>query len=360
MTEVGEPRDCEAMAERPVIFRNPLTDPSWDTLASQHSESSFFHTNAWSQTLHIAYGYSPAYSAIEDAGRRSSVLPLMEVNSWITGKRGVSLPFTDECVVLNRNGDQSQLLFDSVLARGQERRWKYYEFRGGRSLFPEAPASVTFHGHTLKLECDERQAFARLNGTVRTAVRKAEQTGLTTEFGTDLRALKIFYRLFCQTRSKHGAPIQPFRFFEAVYTHILSRGLGFVVLAKLGSVPVAGAIFFHFERKAIYKFAASDESFKHLQGPSLVLWKAIERYIRGGFSQVDFGRTSLGNSGLRRFKLAWNPAERAIEYLKYSFRTRNFVVSSDLSIPTWRSRLFTQLPNPIRRLLGAVAYKHFG
>ena len=25
------------------------------------------------------------------------LLPLMEVDSWLTGRRGISLPFTDEC-----------------------------------------------------------------------------------------------------------------------------------------------------------------------------------------------------------------------------------------------------------------------
>jgi hypothetical protein len=62
-----------------------------------HSRFSFFHGSAWAKTLQGAYGFKPVYFTASEADGRSSILPLMEVNSWLTGRRGIALPFTDDC-----------------------------------------------------------------------------------------------------------------------------------------------------------------------------------------------------------------------------------------------------------------------
>jgi lipid II:glycine glycyltransferase (peptidoglycan interpeptide bridge formation enzyme) len=122
-------------------------------------------------------------------------------------------------------------------------------------------------------------------------------------------------------------------------------------------VPVAGAVFFHFGKTAIYKFGASNEAFQHLRANNLVMWEAIKWHAMRGFAVLDFGRTSLGNEGLRRFKLGWGTRERRIDYFRYDQRKSGFVTARDES-SGWHNRIFRILPVSLSRLVGAASYRH--
>lgn len=281
----------------------------------------------------------------------------MEVDSWLTGRRGVSLPFTDECEPLCEDAGAFREIWRAALDHGRARAWKYLEIRGGRSLLGDAPASTSFWGHRINLDVGEARLFEGLESPVRRAVRKAEKSGLTIEFSQDLGAVRAFYGLLCQTRRRHGVPPQPFSFFSNIQRHVLAQGLGRVVLARHGSMPVAGAIFFQFGGAAIYKFGASDETRQHLRANNLVMWEAIKSYSRQGCARLDLGRTSLGNEGLRRFKLGWGAQERRIDYARYDLRADRFVTAPD-EAEGWHNRVFRLLPLPLSRLIGTVLYKH--
>jgi len=192
---------------------NPVHFPNWDTLVMSHSNYSFFHSAAWAKVLEDTYGYVPVYLTAEGIGAGSSLLPLMEVNSWLTGCRGMALPFTDDCGPLYADAASAQRMVQCSLELGKSRGWKSIEFRGGKELFSEAPASLSFYGHSLNLDKDEDRLFGRLEASVRRAIRKAEKSGVTVMVSRELDAMKIFYSLQCKTRRKHGLPPQPFSFF---------------------------------------------------------------------------------------------------------------------------------------------------
>jgi hypothetical protein len=336
---------------------SPLDDAGWNAKLTTCQSASFFHSVAWARVLHDTYGFKPLYFTLGDRQCFHSLLPIMEVNSWLTGKRGLSLPFTDECEPLCPDAVSFRRLFQATLDCAKARGWKYVECRGGKSLFGDAPASASFFGHSLDLHDDEPALWARIDDATRRAVRKAEQCNLTVEFSQDLDAVRTFHDLLCQTRRRHGVPPQPFRFFQNIQRHVLARNQGQVVLVRLDRTPVAGAVFFHFGKTSIFKFGASDSFFHPLRVNNLMMWQAIKWHVRQGFSVLDFGRTSLGNEGLRRFKLNWGTKERRIDYVRYNRHAGGFVRARDESLG-WYNRIFKILPNRLTRLVGAVLYKH--
>jgi len=336
---------------------NPLEQAGWDNLVRSHPGSSFFHGTAWARVLQEAYGYRPFYFAAFDAQRLLTLLPVMEVSSWLTGRRGISLPFTDECPLLSSYATIPSDLFEQVMACGRARGWRYWQGRGGRKLFSWAPPSVTFFGHMLDLSMGEERLFAGLQSPVRRAIRKGEKEAVTVEMAQSLEAVQSYYSLHCATRRRHGLPPQPFAWFRNIHRHVLAEKLGQVVLAKLGSRPVAGAVFFHLGDKALYKYGASDPAFPHLRGSNLVIWEAVKWYSRNGYRQLDFGRTSKTNDGLRRFKLGWGTEEHLIEYLKYDLGKRAFVAEKD-EAEGRHNQLFRRLPLFLSRMIGACLYRH--
>ena len=283
------------------------------------------------------------------------IIPTMEASSWLTPRRGVTLPFTDECSALQVN---SQPLREHVLKSPSAKSWRTWEYRGGLASFPEAEASQSFFGHRLELNADADALFAKFDGKARTSIRKAVQQNVVVELSTSLDATKTFYRQICETRRRHGLPPQPLSFFEAVHRNVFAKGLGFVAVAKHEAIPVASAVFFHFGSNAIYKFAASDHRYRHLQANHLVLWHAIQWYAKNRYHSFDFGRTSKDNEGLRHFKLAWRPGEYSIDYMKYDLQRRCYVAGENQLTSGWHNRVFRLLPLPISRAIGALAYRH--
>ncbi|MDB6169045.1 MAG: hypothetical protein JWM88_1909 [Verrucomicrobia bacterium] len=338
---------------------NPLEIADWDAQVAAFPAAGFFHSRAWLSVLQETYGYTPLYIVKKEDGRLRSMLPLLEVKSWLTGSRGVSLPFTDGIEPLCADAAGFREIFAVAQSLGRSRRWKYVECRGGKSWMPAAPASTRFHNHILNLEPGEQKLFAGFEPAVQRAIRKSERGGLTIELAQTEEAIRAFYGLLCKTRQRHGVPPQPYRFFAAIQRHILAANRGWVVLARQGTIPVAASVYFHFGREVIYKFGASDAAFQHLRANNLVMWQAIRHCARERFEVLDLGRTSLTNEGLRRFKLAWGTRERVAEYLRYDIPDGKFVAVPDES-SGWHTRIFNVLPLWVSRRIGAALYPHMG
>ena len=346
---------------RAVRRVNPLEHAGWDALLLTHPEYSFFHSAAWARVLRETYDFEPTCFLVSEHRRLLALLPIMEVNSWLTGRRGVSLPFTDDCPLLDdqQHAALKDRLIPEVIRHGRVRRWKYLECRGGRNHFDGAPASDSFLGHELRLVDEEQRLFDRCEGTVRRAIRKAENLGVTIEFSGTFEAVRTFYWLHCQTRRKHGLPPQSLSFFRNVHRHVISEGLGMVVVARYQGAPVAAAVFFHLGTKAVFKYGASAVAFQHLRANNLVMWEAIKWYARGGYSSLDFGRTAISSQGLRRFKRAWGARERRLDYVRLDLEQDRFVPGKDRT-RGWYNRLFNLLPTTLSRMIGAALYRHVG
>ena len=336
---------------------DPLSFPGWDELLMAHPHATFFHSLAWAKTLSDAYRFTCRYIAMFQGAKLCGLIPLMEACSWIRGRRGVSLPFTDECPPLVSPDAEAEPLLEAALREGRERGWKYLELRGAREILSDLPESVSFCTHSLRLDSSPGELFEAFDSSVRRAIRKAERCGVTVACRTDLDAVRVYHRLHCLTRTKHGAPPQPFGFFRSLWENALQQGQGFVALASCQDRPIAGAVFLQFGRKALYKFSASDERYQELRGPNLVIWHALKKLVDEGAVELNFGRTSLSNEGLRRFKRYWNAEERIIQYARYCFEGQKFVKVVDLAagLP---SRIFALLPVFLSRWIGRAVYAH--
>ena len=281
----------------------------------------------------------------------------MEVASALTGRRGVCLPFTDFSTPLLFDESALPLVMSRLSEIAKKRNWKYFEFRGGNKPSPSAVPAEIFYGHRLDLRHDSDQLFAGFASSVRRAVRKAEKSNLTVEIKRTREALNTFYRLHVKTRKRHGLPPQPLSFFHNIYEEILKQNLGFVVLARRESTPVAAAVFFHAGESAIYKYGASDDKFQEFRGNDLVMWEAIKFLVRGGATTLHFGRTLPDAEGLRRFKLSWGTVEETINYFKFDPRANSWL-SPTAPPGNLHRKVFGRLPLKLNQLAGSMIYPH--
>jgi hypothetical protein len=338
---------------------NPVQEKNWDSVLALHPDKSFFHGSAWAKVLQNTYGFSPVYFAFVKGNAVQSLLPMMEVDSRLTGKRGVALPFTDDCEpLIDSESDSAAGLIRMATEYGHARGWNYMQFKGARRLFRDARASISFYRHDLSLAGDEDLMFGCLGGSVRRAIRKAIKSGVKVEISCTMEAVQVFHAMQCETRRKHGLPPQSFEFFRNLHEQVLSKNLGMVALAMHRGRPIAGAVHFKSGHQAVYKYGASFREFRHLRGNNLVMWEAIKWHSRQGARALDMGRASLANTGLRRFKLSWGAVEKRIDYFKYDLNADEFIAETDESLG-WHNRLFQIMPLFLSRAIGAVLYRHW-
>jgi hypothetical protein len=336
---------------------DPVHDPSWDHVVALHRDAGCFHTSAWAKVLHQTYHHQPFYLQFSRGHRLAALIPLMEVRSLFTGRRGVCLPFSDVCEPLIFDPEAAGLVRDRLVRFAQERRWKHLEIRGGKS-FQLAPGSATkFYGHTLDLHRGAEELASRFASPVRRAIRKAERSDVSTVVVRNRPAIADFYRLHVQTRRHHALPPQPASFFLNIYDHIIKPGLGFIVLAQRGSRPIAAAIFFRFGKNAFYKYGASDKRFQEFRANNLVMWQGIQFLARNSAEKLHFGRTACENDGLRRFKLSWGTEEETIDYFRVDPSGRECLVPSNRD-SGFHTRIFGKLPLVFNRLAGSIIYPH--
>ena len=213
MPEIARLGSRASSPEADVEIR--MIDPSgseWDQLALSHPEATFFHSSAWARTLTKTYGHKPFYFSFFSSGAPQALVPMMEVTSTFTGRRGVGLPFSDcSSPLLFQNGDKSFVL-SRLSALASEHAWKYFELRDPRSLELSVDPANQYFSHLLNLQQGPDALFAGFSSPVRRAIRKAEKSKLSVRVAQSLKSVLDFYDLHVQTRRRdflsirsHGA-----------------------------------------------------------------------------------------------------------------------------------------------------------
>jgi hypothetical protein len=335
---------------------DPLQGAGWDEMLARYSGASFFHSAAWLRALRAAYGHVPKCLFWKGRITPAAIVSMMEVRGPLFGVRGVSLPFSDFCEPLIEPGANASALGAALVEHGHARGWKYFECRGGAEVFRGARASTQFYVHRLCLSSDVSRLWNGCAPAVRRAIRKAEAGGLKFSVDSSIEGVRAFYKLQCDTRRKHGLPPQPESFFLAVHQHVIEPGFGTVFLARHGDVPVAAALFTRFGRRAVFKYGASDERNLNLRGNNLVMWRAIAWHAEAGFDEIHFGRTSMDNEGLRRYKLGFGAEEKVLDYFRYDYRKNDFVTVKDATSSSVLRSVFRLMPPGLSRLCGALLY----
>jgi CelD/BcsL family acetyltransferase involved in cellulose biosynthesis len=301
---------------RPVaaIKQCALDDPRWLELVERDSAALPFHHPAWAQLLAESYGFTSFVLAqIDESGRLSAGLPVVEVRGGLRRvRRWISLPFTDTCPPLTGSVAPEHLA-DEIESARLAAEVSSLEVRGAvdgrRSV--EQPAMI----HVLRLEPDPERVASRFRPSVRRNIRAAESGPGSVRVATAESDLSVrFYRLHVEVRRRLGLPVQPRRYFQLLWSRVIDRGLGRVLLIDVGGETVAGAIFLTWNRTVVYKYGASDSRYWSLRPNNLLFWAAIEWACRSGYEQLDFGRTDLVSTSLRRFKLGWATDEQPLEY----------------------------------------------
>ena len=343
----------------------PTQDPRWAKFTGRHPRASIFHSVAWLTALKHTYGYQPlVFTTSPPDQELENGLAFCLVNSWFTGNRLVSLPFSDHCDPLFDSEQQLDFLISNLLSEFEVKHWKYLEVRPVIASFVRSDSSggftptERFFLHALDLRGDIDELFRNLDkDSVQRRVRRAERANLDEKYGASESLLKDFYRLFVISRRRHRIPPPPYSWFQNLIRYL--GGALEIRLAYQKESAIAAVLTLRFRDVVYYKYGCSDVRFNQLGAMPWLLWNAIAAARLGGAIEFDLGRTDANDAGLLAFKNHWVPRPKQLVYWRFP-KVAHFLPSTE----GWKAKLagpaFSHMPLGLLEFTGKLLYRHFG
>ncbi|MBD3422059.1 MAG: GNAT family N-acetyltransferase [Chitinivibrionales bacterium] len=338
---------------------NPITHPTWNTDIAAFPQATIFHTSLWAKVLQEAYRYQPLYLTKLDNNEIIAVFPFFHIHSLLTGKRGVSIPFSDYCPPLIKHEIDEAEIHHEIARLGRSRNWRYYHVKAWQDVYRSQTPNSSYYLHTIDLSPPLAELKKKCRTNTRRNIKRANESGISIQKINSRQGIRIFYELHCATRRRHGLPPQPIDFFYTILNELIYPGFGAVSVAFYRDSPVAANMYFEFNRKALYKYGASDDEHLEFKPNDALMWAAIKEYQKRKFRELSLGKTEMDHDGLRHFKQGWGTEEIKVLDHKYSFKRDAFVCVSarQTTIPKTLTKL---LPQRMLVLFGKLLYRHIG
>lgn len=344
----------------------PVQESHQTLPAEYRGGDGFCFDERWLNLVQTVYGYQVTRLEVRGAdGGLRGYLPVCALRSPLTGRRLVSLPFSDVCPLLATDALAGDELLDHALELGRAHRAQYVELRTGVSPIlaerDDFVASDVYVRWQLALEAGEDAIWSGIQKPVQRQVRKSRKMGVKIRFAREREDMSLYHRLHVGTRTgKHGMPAQPRKFFQELWDRFSVDSTIQVLFAEFEGSTIAGMVLLATGDTVRYAYGASQEQFLHLAPNNLLMWESIAWAADNGYKFFDMGRTARDNHGLMEFKRKWGATAYPLPYY-YSPRVAGLASTSEGSrkyqilTAGWK-----RLPLPVASTLGGMLYKHLG
>lgn len=292
-----------------------LTMDRWQSFVEHHPETSVFHLQNWLKLLANQYGMQISIPALCRGDEILAAIPFLETRSLNGSRKLISLPFTDYVQVLGTDDQWIDELSKQISNQINEtgKRFQAVVVRSDRKL-PSAHCLSPVVRHQLATNRSMGEIESGFNSAIRRNLNKSRRSKLEFQSRRDSEAMDMFYRLHVLTRKKLGVPVQSRRYFQRVEDKLLKQGLGFVSLVMKDNRPLAAGVMLGFNKRLIYKYAASDPQGLEFRPNECLVYNSILHAVDNGYDYFDFGISDKQQEGLRRFKSKWGATESEIYY----------------------------------------------
>jgi CelD/BcsL family acetyltransferase involved in cellulose biosynthesis len=363
LTSTHSPHRSADFNGKPVYQVHPLDEARWAEFVDQHPGSSVFHSVPWLEALQQTYGYEPVvYTTSPPGSSLEDGLVLCSVASWITGRRLVSLPFSDHCEPLVEDTADQQSFVSAIERTLKREKMRYVEIRGpcalsGTTCLYRSP--YTYCLHRLDLRPEINTLFHNLHkSSTQRKILRAEREKLIYETGRSQALIDAFFNLLLMTRRRHRVPPQPKKWFRNLINCFGDAAQ--IRVAFKDRLAVAAILTLQHKDTLVYKYGCSDPRFNKLGGTHLLFWKSIQEAKTRDLRVFDLGRTEWSNTGLLIFKDRWGSTRSSLRYERFTLSapSKTPALADVQRLTRLGERLIPYVPSWFLRIVGSLCYKH--
>ncbi len=358
---------ASAQPEAPVVAEWHTDPPEWDDFVKAHPWGTVYHLTAWRRAVEEAFSHIEGRFLLLRSSRDGGLiggLPLYTVKSWLLGNRLVSIPFASFC---------DPLVPDSaLLARLTDEAWRFAGTRKLASLEIRlfragalaergglAPALYSWHHHTdLRRPVEEIwKSFSKTS--VRQPVVRAEKAGIQVSSGLEDDALIVMTSMLSDTRRRRSLPYLPHRFIRALKRNLGSEIMSCWIARDRNREPLAGLIGWRLGDRFAVEYAGDFIEARAVGASQLLYWRVMQAARAAGCVSFSFGRTSLDNEGLRRYKIHWGTVEEGLTMILLPDGLARNLDKEPRSFRLAKG-LIAHSPQALYKLIGEFCYRHLG
>jgi CelD/BcsL family acetyltransferase involved in cellulose biosynthesis len=337
-----------------------------DFAEKQAKDASFFYSEAWLNLITRLYKHPivPLLTT-NQAGQTTGFLPLCSVQSPLTGRRLIGLPYSDYYPLLASDDKTANDLIDQAIDLAQRQKVRYLELRTGPNEILAKRTDLVENNSLVRplisLPGDPDTAWSNLRRTQRQHVKKSRELGVKVRVAQQREDVAHYYRLHVQTYcQKHGVLAQPAQFFYGMWDSLAADGKMQLLLAEYEGRAIAGMILLMSDNKTFrYAYGATDKRYLYLAANNLFMWTAIKWGCENGYQVLDMGSTARDDEGAMEFKRRWGAIPEPLPYYYYYPAAIGLVAKSEKSQTRhFLSSCWKHLPTAITGPLGGQLYRH--
>jgi CelD/BcsL family acetyltransferase involved in cellulose biosynthesis len=363
----------KAVQSRPTVhWLAPDQTAEWDAFVARHPLGLVYHLSAWTRVLETAFTHIQGrFLVLRDGvdGTIRAGLPVYTVQSWLLGRRVVSIPFASFSDPLISSVAEFDQLLPHLEELQRSTKSRLLEVRLTQTAAQlgstRLVSSSDYKHHYLALDkdCDTLfESFAKTS--IRQKIRKAINAGVTVEERTDEGCMEACHAILAETRMRRFLPAMPYAFFQAVRRWLWPKYLKVFIASQSGK-PVACHLVLKFKDLWISEYSGDTADAKS-GANQLLYWETIQRAHAAGAKIFSFGRTSASNQGLLEYKRRWATVDEDIVALTLqmghkSEAKKNPGIARENSLAYRAARLIVaKAPIRISHLIGNFCYRHLG
>jgi FemAB-related protein (PEP-CTERM system-associated) len=339
-----------------ALLKDPHDEAMWDHFVLSHPQASGYHTLAWRAVIGKVFGHRTFYlMARDEGGAVQGVLPLVLTKSPMFGCFLTSMAFFNYGGVLAYRADVRLTLLAAAGQMAQDLGAAHIELRQTDPIETDWPVRSRKVSMRLALPPDYETLLKAFPSKLRSQIRRAQKEGMEVRLGGE-ELLEDYYHVFARCMRDLGTPVYEKMFFQSIVEAFPKEARLCVVSLK--GRPLASGFLYGFRGTLEIPWAASDKRFSRL-APNMLLYSAVLEFAcREGFTEFDFGRSSV-DSGTYRFKQQWGAYPRQL-YWYYWLAGGQSLPELNPDNPKFKAviSVWQHLPLPVANLIGPHIVKY--
>jgi FemAB-related protein (PEP-CTERM system-associated) len=345
--EIAEPGRAAAPVR--IVDCDDRWENEWDAFVARSPQASFYHRYAWRRINARLHDHRTFALGAVAGGRLVGLLPIVQLNTWLFGNIGCSMPFVNFGGPCADTPAIEAALLAEAAALVERERMAYLELRSIRNLGDEMPVNLNKVSMTVRLDPNPDTLWNGFKTQHRQQIRRAYKEGFTGRHGrADL--LDAFYDVVAESWRDLGTPFYRRRYFESI-VDTFGDAIQISVVYAGREVAAAQMCAYH-GGVAEGMWLGMRAKYRRQMAGYVLYWELLKHACEHGIGRFHLGR-STADSGAEAFKKKWNATATQL-YWHYILGTRREMPGLNVANAKYRRAIETwqRLPLAVTRAIG--------
>ena len=337
------------------VSLDAATAEEWNRYVESNPAASLYHRAEWQALIKKTFGHSGYYfSARDNTGHITGVLPLIRLRSRLFGDFMVSMPYFNYGGAVADHPLIEQRLMEAAAQQGARLGVSHIEFRDDTPR-RELPARTEKVNMILPLPDTPDELWQAFTPKLRAQIKRPQRENPQVLTG-GVEHLDDFYAVFSRNMRDLGTPVYSRTFFLNILDAFPDTSR--LVVVRLADRPVAAGFLIGHRDTLEIPWASTLSDVNRLSINMLLYWEVLSYAVKQGYRNFDFGRSSKA-SGTYRFKQQWGAEPRAL-YWHYWQASGGTLPSLNPDNPRYALaiKIWQRLPLTVTTALGPLIVKN--